>query len=73
MHYSNNHTKIKIMKTCEICGKGSQMEWKRKLLRGNYNPTVKKRKYPNLQWMRMPDGTRKKVCTRCIKTKTKTK
>lgn len=62
-----------MAKVCEICGRSSQLEGKMKLLRGHYNPTVKKRKYPNLQWMRMPDGTRKKVCTRCLKTSAKTK
>lgn len=62
-----------MAKVCEMCGKGSKMEWKRKLLRGHYNPTHKKRKYPNLQWMRKPDGTRVKVCTRCMKTAAKTK
>lgn len=42
-------------------------------LRGQYNPTGKKRKYPNLQWVRLDDGSRIKACTRCIKTMTKVK
>jgi len=62
-----------MAKECAVCGKNSQMEGKRKLLRGNYNPTVKKRKYANLQWMKMSDGVRKKVCTRCMKTAAKAK
>ncbi len=45
-----------MAKECAICGKGSRMVWKLKKLRGKYNPTVKKRKYPNLQWVRLPAG-----------------
>jgi len=43
---------------------------KRKLLRGNYNPTKRYRKYPNLQWA-MVAGVRKQICTSCIKTQAK--
>ncbi|MEX0870139.1 MAG: hypothetical protein WDZ39_01800 [Candidatus Spechtbacterales bacterium] len=60
-----------MAKQCEVCGKSSQMEGKRKLLRGNYNPTVKKRKYANLQWTRRKDGSRIRVCTKCMKTAAK--
>lgn len=62
-----------MARQCKICGRSSQMQGRRKLLRGNYNPTPRIRRYPNLQWMRLPDGSRKKACTRCIKTATKTK
>ena len=62
-----------MAKECQKCGKTSQIEWKRKLLRGHYNPTVKKRKYPNLQWMKLEDGSRVRVCTQCMKTGAKTK
>ncbi|MAG44736.1 50S ribosomal protein L28 [bacterium] len=55
-----------MAKQCTICGKGSYMATKRKLLRGNYNPTVKKRKYPNLQ-KKAIDGKRVLVCASCIK------
>ena len=65
---------------CPLCGKQSQMEWKRKLLRGHYNPTHKRRKYPNLQWVKLwnpkagiPAGKRIKACTKCIKAMFKTK
>ncbi|MDP2967480.1 MAG: L28 family ribosomal protein [bacterium] len=73
---------------CAICGKKSQMVWKLKKLRGKYNPTVKKRKYPNLQWVRLPSGDRRdksllppslrsgkrvKACTKCIKAMAKRK
>jgi len=42
------------MKQCAVCGKGSIIRGARKKLRGNYNPTPKKRKQPNLQWMKSP-------------------
>ena len=45
----------------------------RKKLRGKYNPTEKKRKYPNLQWAKLASGRRAKACVRCIKTQTKSK
>ena len=44
------------MRKCAICGKGSIMAGKRKLLRGHYNLTKTERKYPNLQWVRLPAG-----------------
>lgn len=55
---------------CSNCGKKSVMAIKRKLLRGNYNPVKKYRKYPNLQWAKV-NGVRIKICTDCIKTLTK--
>jgi len=55
------------MKQCAICGKKSKISWKLKKLRGKYNPTVKKRKYPNFQWLRLPSGKRVLACTKCIK------
>ena len=56
---------------CPKCFKGSRMVTSRVLLRGNYNPTGKTRKYPNLQWAKI-DGKRIKICTDCIKTLVKT-
>ncbi len=32
-----------------------------------FNPTGKKRRYPNLQWAKLPQGGRMKICTRCMK------
>lgn len=52
---------------CPQCYKGTRMVTRRKLLRGHYNPTCKRRKYPNLQWVKV-DGKRVKICTDCIKT-----
>jgi len=54
-------------KQCAICGKGSTMVWTLKKLRGKYNPTIKKRKYPNLQWVRLATGKRVEACAKCIK------
>ncbi|MBI2623950.1 50S ribosomal protein L28 [Candidatus Parcubacteria bacterium] len=56
-----------MARVCEVCGKGPVMHTTRKLLRGKYNPTVKSRKYPNLQWVRVGSGKRVKACTQCIK------
>jgi len=67
-----------MAKRCSICGKKSEMVWKLKKLRGKYNPTKKSRKYPNLQWVRVPLGIKKEAykkfagkrilaCTKCIK------
>ncbi len=73
-----------MAKECAICGKKSIMVGKLKKLRGKYNPTVKKRKYPNLQWLSVPLGIKKRAykkfagkkvlaCTKCIKTLSKRK
>ena len=63
------------MRMCTICGKGSIMAGKRKLLRGHYNLTKTERKYPNLQWVRLPasaevgaNGKRVKGCVQCQRT-----
>ena len=67
-----------MSKECAICEKKSIMVWKRVKLRGKYNPTVKKRKQPNLQWVTLPNSTnspkkRVKACTKCIKALAKRK
>ena len=56
-----------MSRQCDICGKGSMIIMPRKLLRGNLNPTAKKRKYPNIQSLRV-EGGKLKVCTRCLRT-----
>jgi ribosomal protein L28 len=72
------------MKQCAICGKRGRMVGRRIKLRGKYNPTIKKRKYPNLQWVRIPieikkepykkfAGKRVLACAKCIKTLAKRK
>ena len=57
-----------MAKECTICGKSSLMAGQRKKLMSRYNPTPKKRKHPNIQWLRLPSGKRVKACTKCIKT-----
>ena len=57
---------------CPLCGKKSMVANKRKLLRGHYNPVNRYRKYPNLQWAKI-NGKRVKICTSCIKARSKTK
>jgi len=73
------------MKQCAICGKKGQMVWRLRKLRGRYGPTIKKRKYPNLQWVKLPSGIKPRgghatirgkrvlACTKCIKTMGKRK
>lgn len=55
------------MKLCPACDKGTIMAGKRNLLRGKYNPTKTRRKYPNLQWATFLNGKRYKICATCIK------
>jgi hypothetical protein len=58
---------MKTMRKCSRCGKTSQMQGARRLLRGHYNPVNWSRKYPNLQYGRI-DGKRILLCTQCLKT-----
>ena len=71
-------------KECLVCGKKSRTLRKLVKLRGKYNPTIKKRKYPNLQWVQVPVETDRKsfkeflgkrilACTKCIKSLSKLK
>ena len=53
-------------KNCTICGKGSMLITPRNKLRGKYNPTDKKRKYPNLQWV-IFSNKKIRACAKCIK------
>ena len=68
-----------MAKQCSICGKKGKKGWKLKKLRGKYNPTKKRKQYPNLQWVKVPidikkpvykklAGKRILVCAKCIKT-----
>ncbi len=54
-------------KICTICKKHSSMNTVLVKLRGKYNPTTKQRRYPNLQWVRLPSGKRVLACAKCIK------
>jgi ribosomal protein L28 len=55
------------MKKCAICQKKSKKAGIRKKLRGHYNPTGKRKQLPNLQWVKLPDGKRIRICTKCLK------
>ncbi len=57
---------------CQNCGKTSVLVTIRRKLRGKYNPTTKKRRYPNLQWTVIA-GKHLKACTTCMRTAAKTK
>jgi ribosomal protein L28 len=56
-----------MARQCQICGKKPQTVWRRVKLRGKYNPTIKKRQKPNLQWFKLPSGKRILVCAKCKK------
>jgi len=67
-----------MSKLCTICGKTSCMGRQYKKLISKYNPTPKKRKYPNLQKITISKDVEKKAyreyagmtilaCTKCIK------
>ena len=73
-----------MSRICPICEKKTGIGRKFKKLMSKYNPTPKKKKYPNLQWVRIAvdekkagyrdfAGTRIKACTKCIKTLSKVK
>ena len=57
------------MKSCPICDKGSVMAggYSNRVRATKYNPTGINRKQPNLQWAKLADGSRLKICTRCLK------
>ncbi len=64
------------MKSCPICNKSSQISGHRsnRVRATKFNPTKRTRKYPNLQWARLPagkaglaSGKRIKICTDCLK------
>ncbi len=56
---------------CKICQKKPVMGRQYKKLMSKYNPTPKKRKYPNLQKFTLPNGEKILACTKCIRALTK--
>ncbi|MBI2626308.1 MAG: hypothetical protein HYW69_01800 [Candidatus Nealsonbacteria bacterium] len=64
---------LHMSRQCAICGKKSIIVGHFKKLRGKYNPTGKKKKYPNLQWATLANGKRTKACVKCIRTLAKKK
>jgi len=57
-----------MARQCAICEKKYTYVWRRKKLRGKYNPTIKRKQKPNLQWVKLASGKRVLACTKCIKT-----
>jgi ribosomal protein L28 len=73
-----------MARECLICKKKRKLITRRVKLRGKYNPTVKRKQFPNLQWVKVPLNVKKEkfrqfagkrilVCTKCIKTLQKSK
>jgi len=58
-----------MSKQCPICDKGTQVGggYSNRVRATQYNPTGKRRRYPNLQWATLPQGGRIKICTKCLK------
>jgi len=58
-----------MAKQCPICEKGTQVGggYSNRVRATKFNPTGKRRRYPNLQWASLPSGGRIKICTRCLK------
>ena len=58
-----------MAKECIVCNKGTIVGggYSNRVRATKFNPTGKKRKYPNLQWATLPTGGRVKMCTRCMK------
>jgi len=70
-----------MSRKCVICEKKTIVAQQRKKLMSKYNPTPKKKKYPNIQSVAVPEkapasfkefaGQKIKACARCIKTLSK--
>jgi len=58
-----------MAKSCPICDKGSVNAggYSNRTRATQYNPTGKRRQQPNLQWAALSDGSRLKICTKCMK------
>ena len=58
-----------MAKICPICDRGAFNGggYSNRVRATKYNPTGNKRKYPNLQWAPLADGSRIKLCTKCMK------
>ncbi|MGC9046818.1 MAG: L28 family ribosomal protein [Minisyncoccia bacterium] len=62
------------MRQCAKCGKGYNSANKRIKLRGKYNPTHSYQQKANLHWTKLYiPGKKVLVCTKCLRTLTKTK
>lgn len=61
------------MKRCGICEKQYNTVRRLVKLRGKFNPTSRRKQYPNLQWAKLASGKRVKACAKCIKALAKKK
>lgn len=54
---------------CTMCDKKSMVggKYSNRVRATKFNPVGLVRRYPNLQWATLPNGTRTKMCTRCKK------
>ena len=54
---------------CPICAKGPKVvgKYSNSVRATKFNPSGDRRKLPNLQWARIPNGPRVRICTSCIK------
>jgi ribosomal protein L28 len=57
------------MRICAFCGKGSIVAggYSNRVRATKFNPTGKRRKQPNLQWVRPTGSPRQLICTQCLK------
>ena len=57
------------MKICPTCNKGTIIGggYSNRVRATKFNPVGKSRKYPNLQWAALSDGSRLKICAKCLK------
>lgn len=57
------------MKICPLCSKTSRVGggYSNRIRATKFNPTGKRRRQPNLQRAVFPDGTKKLICTKCLK------
>ncbi|OHA82556.1 MAG: hypothetical protein A3B07_02995 [Candidatus Yonathbacteria bacterium RIFCSPLOWO2_01_FULL_43_27] len=64
-----------MAKVCLTCNKGTIVSggYSNRVRATKFNPIGKSRKYPNLQWAPLADGSRIKICTKCIKAGKNTK
>lgn len=54
---------------CPICDKSGIRAggYSNRTRATKFNPSGIRRSQPNLQWARLPDGTRLRICTKCMK------
>jgi ribosomal protein L28 len=54
---------------CLLCSKGSQVGggYQNRVRATKFQKSGLRRRYPNLQWARIPGGPRIKICTCCMK------